>query len=156
MIMPTLQTKYFGYLEYQQESVYYFAAGIPGFEKEKQFLFVDQPVTKPLIFMQSLEQPELCFLGLPIRSVDPGYRLHIGEEDLLNLDLSPDRQPEIGADVLCLALVSLSENHPPTANLLAPIVVNLKTRRATQAIQVDTDYSHQHRLCSGIEAAPCS
>ena len=86
-------------------------------------------MTKPLIFMQSLEQPELCFLGLPIRSVDPGYRLHISEEDLLSLELSPDRQPEIGAEVLCLALVSLSENHPPTANLLAPIVVNLKTRR---------------------------
>jgi flagellar assembly factor FliW len=154
--MPTLQTKYFGHLEYQHESVYDFAAGIPGFEKEKQFLFVDQPLTKPLIFMQSLEQPELCFLGLPIRSIDPGYRLHISEEDLLSLELSPDRQPEIGADVLCLALISLAENQPPTANLLAPIVVNLKSRRAAQAIQADTDYSHQHPLGCGIEAAPCS
>src|SRR5437879_2832929 len=124
--MPTVHTKYFGALEYQSESRYDFPAGIPGFEKDKQFLFIDQPLTKPLVFMQSPAQPGLCFVGLPIHCVDPGYRLSIGPEDLRSLQLPPDRQPEIGSEVLCLALLSLSEDQPPTANLLAPIVVNLQ------------------------------
>jgi len=38
----------------------------------------------------------------------------------------------------------VAEGKMPTANLLAPVVVNLKTRRGLQAIQVDSSYSHQH------------
>ncbi len=153
--MTTVQTKYFGSLEYRQESLYDFPDGIPGFENAKQFLFIDQPLTKPLVFMQSLAQPSLCFAGLPIRCIDPNYKLHIAPEDLGSLQLSPERQPEIGSEVLCLALLSLSEDQPPTANLLAPIIVNLKARLGLQAIQTSSDYSHLHALSGGSMEAPC-
>src|SRR5262245_23254836 len=153
MPMPTIQTTFFGFLNHKPNSVYEFPDGIPGFEDEKQFVFIDQPSTKPLVFMQSVAHSEVCFLGLPIRTIEPNYRLHVSTEDLLSLSLPPDRQPEIGAEVLCLALISVSEGQPPTANLLAPIIVNLAGRRGVQAIQVDTDYSHQHTF--GTEEALC-
>jgi flagellar assembly factor FliW len=43
----------------------------------------------------------------------------------------------------------------PTANLLAPIVVNLRNRRAVQAVAAESDYSHQHALMPE-EASVCS
>ena len=41
------------------------------------------------------------------------------------------------------------------AKLLAPIVINLKTRRAVQAIAPQSDYSHQYEL-TPEETAVCS
>ena len=44
------------------------------------------------------------------------------------------RQPRIGEDVLCLTVLSIRETGP-TANLLAPMVVNLHNRKAVQAMR---------------------
>ena len=151
--MPTLATKYFGNLEHSEESAFEFPAGIPGFDDERRFLFVSQPLAHPLVFMQSMSKPGLCFLALPIGAVDSAYRLHMSAEDLRQINLSPECQPEIGAEVLCLALVSLSAGETPTANLLAPVVANLRDRKAVQAIQTEGDYSHRHPIeCSAPEA----
>src|SRR5262245_12409051 len=124
--MPQLNTKFFGRVEYQDQSVFDFPAGVPGFEEEKRFLLLEQHENRPLVFLQSLSQPELCFLALPVLCVDPDYRLSLEVEDLHNLELPADHQPRIGGNMLCLALLSLEEDQPPTANLLAPIVVNLQ------------------------------
>jgi flagellar assembly factor FliW len=147
--MPLIQTKYFGCVEYPEESVIEFPSGLPGFENERRFVILEQPENKPLVFLQSLSLSSLCFLALPVLTVDPGYQTAISPEDLAALELPKDRQPLIGRDVLCLALVSLAEGRPPTANLLAPLVVHLKTRRGLQAIQSESGYSHQHPLLEG-------
>jgi flagellar assembly factor FliW len=76
--------------------------------------------------------------------VDPDYRLSVASEDLVSLELAPDRQPQLATEVAVLVLLSLRDGVPPTANLMAPIVVNLQTRRALQAIRQDALYSHQH------------
>ncbi len=47
-------------------------------------------------------------------------------------------------EVRVLALVSLHDEFRATANLMAPIVLNVKTRRGLQAIRRDSRYSHQH------------
>lgn len=144
--MPQADTKYFGTLGYGEESVLSFASGPPGFELERSFLLIERPEQHPLVYMQSLSTPDLCFLALPVRAVAPGYQLALSLEDRELLDLPCGDPPAIGADVLCLALVSVPEEGPPTANLLAPVVVNLKTRRALQAVQPDAPYSHRQAL----------
>jgi flagellar assembly factor FliW len=99
----------------------------------------------PLIYLQSLEDPALCFITMPILAADPGYRLKVSREDLGRLGLNSGRQPRIGDDVLCLTVLSIRETGP-TANLLAPIVVNLRNRKAVQAVAPESDYSHQFAL----------
>lgn len=144
--MPQFATKHFGAVEYQPESVFEFPAGLPGFEQETRFLPIEQPSSYPVVFLQSLNRPELCFITLPVRVVDPNYRPAIAAEDLQALGVAQDRQPEIGREVLCLAIVSVAEDRAPTANLLAPVVVNLKTRRGVQAIQTGSGYLQQQSL----------
>jgi flagellar assembly factor FliW len=147
-------TKYFGTVDYRDESVICFPHGLPGFAEETQFLLIDQPVNEPLVFLQSLSRPDLCFLALPVLAVYPGYQLSTPAEDLATLGLPEDRQPEIGAELSCLAIVSLAEDRPPTANLLAPVVIHWNNRKAVQAIQAESGYSHEHPLFA--EAEPCS
>jgi flagellar assembly factor FliW len=154
---PNLQrceTRYFGPVEYDDDSVLVFPDGVPAFEEEKRFVAIRQPINEPLVFLQSLSQADLCFVTLPVLALCPGFRLSIAPEDLEALDLGPGQQPVIGRDVLCLAVVCVEENAPPTANLLAPIVVNLRTRRGRQVIQTDSKYSHRETL--PVKGAACS
>lgn len=153
--MPSFDSKDFGRIEYQPGSVLVFPNGIPGFEHRKRFLALTFPHTQPLVFLQSLEDAELCFITMPVLSIDRQYRLTVSEEDLESIGLPVKRQPKIGEDVACLAVVTLQRNGSPTANLLAPVVINIRNLKAVQAIAPDLSYSHQHVLVAA-EAVACS
>jgi flagellar assembly factor FliW len=142
--MPAVETKYFGTLSYAEESVFAFPRGLPAFEEENVFVLIEVPAAAPLVFLQSMARASLCFLAFPILVVDKSYELAIAPEDLDELGLAPSRQPAVGPEVVVLALVSLRDELLATANLMAPIVLNVKTRRGLQAIRRDTRYSHQH------------
>ena len=66
--------------------------------------------------------------------------------------LNFDGAPSIGENALALALIALHQDDP-TANLLAPIVINLSTQFAAQCIDPDMRYSHRYRLLLALELA---
>ncbi len=152
--MPSFTTSSFGTVCYQQESVVEFPAGLPGFEAKRKFLALHFADLEPLLFLQSLEEPGLCFITLPVLAVAPRYSLQVSSEDLAQVDLPTSAQPRIGKDVLCLTIITVREEGL-TANLLAPIVVNLSNLKAVQAIAEDSGYSHEHVL-PATEMAACS
>ena len=153
--MPILNTKNLGTISWYPESEIEFPCGLPGFEERRRFAAVHFNHTDPLIFLQSLEDAALCFITLPVRAVDADYRLTVSQEDLRLVGLPADRQPRIGKDVHCLAVLSLREAGP-TANMLAPVVINLKNLKAVQAVAQEGGYSHQHILPVEEMAAACS
>jgi len=144
--MPQILSKYFGTIDYVEEQVVRFPSGLPSFEEEDQFLIIRPADRAPLVFLQSMRQPSLCFLTLPILVIDPHYHLEMTTEDLASLELDTSRQPVIDGKVDCLAVLVAPEDGPPSANLLAPIVINPQTRLGIQAIRLDSEYSHQHPL----------
>jgi flagellar assembly factor FliW len=150
--MPRACTKHFGSIEYEEDSVLTFPAGLPAFESRRRFILLDRPSTHPLLFLQSIEEADLCFPALPIQAVDPCYALSINSEDL-ELIGAPVRDGVPDPEKLaCFVLVSIPHDSAPTANLLAPVVVNLATRVAVQAVRSDNLYSHQQPL--GPATAP--
>ena len=153
--MPTVDTKYFGAMPYEEESCFEFPWGLPAFEEERRFLPLEMPGHKPLVFLQSTANPTLCFIALPVLAADPKYVLAVSPDDLQALSLPEDRQPAIGPEVLVLTLLSIHEEAPATANLLAPVVVNLANRRALQAVRYDSVYSHAQALVSHKEEYAC-
>ncbi len=152
--MPTVQTQYFVEICYQAEAPVDFPRGLPGFEDRRRFLALHFEDTRPLVFLQSLEEPGLCFLTLPVLAIDPGYRLRVENDDRELVGLALGRPLRIGEDVLCLAVLSIRETGP-TANLLGPVVINLRNHKAVQAVAADSEYSHQHALVPE-EAPVCS
>jgi flagellar assembly factor FliW len=154
--MPRLSSKYFGELDYSPDAVFQFPSGIPGFEGQTAFVFLEQPHNDPLVFMQSLVEPGLCFVAVPVFVANPHYRLTLAAEDCESLGLPPAAQLRIGEEVLCLALVTVSEGADPTANLASPIVLNLRTHTGLQSVQDCPEYSLQHPLLASEEHAPCS
>lgn len=149
-------SEHFGLLCYEPEQVILFPEGLPAFEDEREVLLVEPPATTPVIFLQSLQRRELAFITLPVGRVEPGYRLTMEPEDLAVLGLPEEGTPDAWSDLLCLAIVTLAEGRPPTVNLAAPVVINMKSRRGRQVIQCGSSYSHQHPLSIPPQEAPCS
>ena len=141
--MPQALTKYFGSIEFGEAEVVQFPSGLPAFEEETQFLVMEPAASAPLIFLQSLRQPEFCFLALPMVTVDPKYHLAIAMEDLESLGIDSSE------GVTCLAILAVTDNGAFTANLLAPVVINRVRRLGLQAVRLDSIYSHQHPLGEG-------
>ncbi len=128
----TLVSKHFGEVEWDPASELLLPCGLPGFEDERRMVAVEIPAQRPLVYLQSAEKAEICFVALPVRAVQPDYRLELSEDDKIALRLDEDCRPEIGADVLCLALLIPFDGGVET-NLAAPIVVNLHNLRCVQA-----------------------
>ena len=147
--MPWLQTVHFGLLEYTAESTLDFSDGLPGFESEHSFVLVERPAHHPLVFLQSVNTPQLCFPALPAQVVEAGYQPQLAEHDLELLGFS--EQPRIGDDAVVLVVIAMHEQNP-TANLLAPLVINLSTRAAAQCIDPGMRHSHRHPLRPVLEA----
>jgi flagellar assembly factor FliW len=141
--MPCCRTRYFGTAEFDNDAVIAFPEGLPGFSGETEFLILQRQAEYPLVYLQSAHTPDLCFLALPVLTVDNNYLLELSLEDARILGTST--VPRIGEEVLCLVLVAVREGEP-TANLFAPIVVNLATRAAAQCFLNASQYSHQHSL----------
>ncbi|HET7357858.1 MAG TPA: flagellar assembly protein FliW [Nocardioidaceae bacterium] len=105
-----------------------------GFPDYRRFALARLDETGVLCELRSLEQPDLRFVVIPPAVLFPDYAPEIDEEVAEALDASnPD-------DLLVLALVTLGDTpQAATANLLAPVVVNHRTRRAAQVLLEDPE-----------------
>lgn len=154
--MPHLETTQFGRLDYSEDAVLEFPAGLPAFEDQTRFVLVEQPESAPAVFLQSLRRPELSFLTLPVRAVDPAYALEIPPEERAGLGFPEQGPPPVvGRELLCLVIVAAPAGAAPTANLMAPVVVSLAHRRGAQVLQPPARYSHQHPLLPPAQEPPC-
>jgi len=141
-----LNTTHFGELVIDESSAVEFPQGLPGFEDCRRFAALEHPAHEGLIFLQSMERPDLCFPALPVKAVRHDYTLSMTPEDREVLGWKEDRPPCIGVEVAALAILSFEPDRPPTANLLAPLVMDIATRRSVQAIRPDAIYSCQEPL----------
>ena len=153
--MPQILTKFFGEMDCEPGSVYSFPMGLPGFEEQHSFCFLTIPSAEPLLFLQSLTLRNLCFILLPILVVNPHYKLELTPDELSELGLPAGRTPVIGQDVLCAAIVCCGHGESPTANLMAPVVVNLHTKVGVQVLHADSACSHRHALTFEEAVLPC-
>jgi flagellar assembly factor FliW len=161
--MPFIKTRDFGDLPYDPDGEITFPQGIPGFHEQRRFVLIAPPAIAPLILLQSVEAASLCFLTVLVSVLDPQYQSGIAPEDLriLGLDgldkngLDEDRQPRAGEEALYLIILSAAGGLF-FANLLAPIVINARTRVAVQAVRHDQLYSHRHPVAAKLLEPVCS
>jgi flagellar assembly factor FliW len=127
-----LASKHFGEIEWDTASELLLPFGLPGFEDERRMVAVEVPAQRPLVFLQSAENPEVCFVCLPVRAIRPDYELVLSEDDRLALRIDEQANPQIGIDVLCLSLLFPAAGRIES-NLSAPVVINLNNLRCIQA-----------------------
>jgi flagellar assembly factor FliW len=85
--------------------------------------------------LRSLERPEIRFLVAVPSPFFPDYAIELDETACAELDLHD------ADDALVLVVLTVDpETGGATANLLAPVVVNAKTRHAAQVILSGSDW----------------
>ncbi|MBR0204871.1 MAG: flagellar assembly protein FliW [Synergistaceae bacterium] len=134
-----IKTARFGEVSYNEEDVLFFPRGIPAFESNHKWILAGSD-DSAIKWLQNIEDGDLA---LPVTSPDavrPDYNARIPEDELkLVGSVNP-------ADLALLIVVSIPRSAPwnMTANLRAPILVNLKTRKAVQVIALNEEYPIRH------------
>ena len=147
-----LQAKYFGEIDYLEEDILTFPAGLFGFEEEHQFLLLPfEGSAGSLLCFQSVNTPALAFVAMDPFSLLPGYTPVLQPNELKELGVADSQ--ELGFYVLCVVKKPVSGS---TVNLKCPLVIHPETREARQIIM--ERYEMRHPLAEfgrGEEAAPC-
>jgi flagellar assembly factor FliW len=131
--LQTIQSPWLGTIELDPQCELLFPCGLPGFEDQRRMVPIEIPAQRPLVYLQSLDTAEICFVALPVYVVDPGFRLCISDEERAILQIPENCDPVIGVDVLCIALLMPSGRTVET-NLNAAIVINLHNKRGVQCV----------------------
>ena len=115
--------------------------GLLGFDHLKRYVLLMQNEKIPFWWFQSASDGSMAFVVINSFVVNPNYEPIIADNDVRLLDIS---SPE---DVLLLSVVTISSDPVKiTANLKAPIVVNVRSRLAKQIVLHDQNYPIQQVL----------
>ena len=118
-----------------------FNSGLIGLPQLKVFALIEDEESLPIRLLQCVSTPEFVFIVINPFTIYPNYDVEISDEDASELGVTSP------SDVLVLAIVTVPEDiRFVTANLLSPIVVNMKNKRAKQILLSDTDYPINYRV----------
>ena len=129
-----VRTLLFGDIEIEDKYKIEFVSPILGFEDEREFVLIREKDDSPFFWLQSLKTPELAFLLADPFIFFPDYSI-----DLEN--------SYIGEKIAIYVIVALNEDFKlSTANLIAPIVIDIESKKAFQIVLEDSPYTTRHYL----------
>lgn len=126
----------FGRLDIGMAEVIEFPLGLHGFPDLKRFCLVDPGDDTLILWMQSLEEPEIAFPILEPKIFRPDYVVRLSGLELRELQLQ-----SIGEGAVFTILTIPGAVAEMTANLKAPIVINLKRKLARQVVLQENEYA---------------
>lgn len=127
-----IQTSRFGRVEVNPEDILTFQEGLLGFADLRQFILLDDPSDDIFVWLQSCESPVIAFPVLEPELFSETYKVNLTKSDLEALKLASSK------DARFFTIVTIPEDPTQmTANLKAPIVINVKSRGARQCVLQD-------------------
>lgn len=136
-----IQTGRFGSLTVTDQEAIVFPQGILGFPELTRFCLVDPGDDTLILWLQSLDQPELMFALLEPKIFRSDYTARLSAAELRELKLD-----NINHSAVFSILTIPADVTQMTANLKAPLVINLKERVARQVILQENEYSVRHPM----------
>lgn len=136
----------FGQIEVGPEEVVRFNHGILGFEERREYILIRQDPESPFCFLQSVDDPDLAFVVTDPLWLRPDYKVWVRDEDLAKIEATD------GDAVAIYAIVTVPKDpQEMTVNLMAPLLINSRTRLGLQHVQVDSPYQVRHRVKDELE-----
>ncbi len=131
----------FGPIDVDDDKIIHFPRGLPGFPDCTRFIVMDHDKETELRWLQCVDRPEVAFLVIEPEQIMLSYGLDIPEPVLAFLGW----QKENGdlRDVVVFVILTVDGSNL-SANLRAPVVVNVSNRRAHQLILDDPEIPLQH------------
>ncbi len=116
----------------------YVPAGLIGFPGQKRYVLLKHKKGSPFVWFQAVDEEDLAFLLIDPLLCKPDYEFLIGPEDRQALELSDSCE---GMQTLVIVNVNSEGPLEIIANLLGPVVMNVKKRFARQIVLYQSPYS---------------
>lgn len=146
-----IQTSRFGPVNLQDEDVVEFPEGILGFNDLRQFVLLDDPNDEIFAWLQSCEVPQIAFPVLEPELFTQGYSVSLTKHDLESLNLPKDATTQ--GKVRSFSIITIPDDPTQmTANLKAPIVINIATRKARQIVLQDNNLAIREPIFQKLQS----
>jgi flagellar assembly factor FliW len=126
-------------MDVPDESVVTVLGGVIGFPDLTRYVLVQRKNDQPFYWLQCLDDPTLALVLINPVLFQDDYRPQLPQ----------GLAAELGeGEISLFSIVTIPPGRPEdmTANLLGPLAINTRTRRARQLVLDDRHYSHRHPI----------
>lgn len=140
-------TTHFGKLQISEENIITFENGIPGFIEYTRYIIINhEEEDSPFCWLQSIDNPNLAFALVNPFLVHEDYHPNFPQREIERLGQAAQE------DYSILSIVTIPEEvEQMRANLMAPIVINLKSKKAMQIIIDGDEYPVKYGLFQKLQ-----
>lgn len=128
-------------LQINQKDVIHFKEGIPGFEKFKDYVLLQEQEIPFVMTLQSIDDEFPSFVVIDPYAFIQNYDPKLSKKDLEFFGC--DSQEDLRVLLITVIPKDLKDT---VVNLKSPIIINAKTNDAKQFILENTDYPIRYRL----------
>ncbi len=136
-----IKTMRFGDLEVNEQEVVTFPEGILGFPENKRYCLVDPGDDTLIVWLQSLDDASVAFPILEPKIFKTDYVVKLSALELSELKLE-----NINQSIVFTILTIPRDVTQMTANMKAPIVINLREQVARQVVLQENEYTLKHPM----------
>lgn len=140
----SIETTRFGKISVPFDKVITLPHGMVGFPAYRRYALLRHREDSPFYWLQSMDRPELAFAVVSPLIFDRQYQVTLGNTETMLL------QVQNAKDIQLWVVVTIPRGRPDhmTANLKAPVVINLNTNLGAQIIMDDPNYDVRQALPS--------
>jgi len=139
----------FSEIEVKEQEIIHFPQGLPGFEALARFVIIKPDPELPFSFLQSIDDGDIAFILTDPFLFFQDYEFEIPEPIKQDLRIHEEK------DVMVWTIVSIKESlTDATANLLAPVILNVREQLGKQVILQNTSYRTKHPLLTAENPMP--
>ena len=141
-----IETTRFGRIEIDDEKIITLTKEILGFPSDKRYILFPHREGSAFYWLQSVTTPWLAFVVMSPQVFCSDYVFEL--PDAVQKDLRLERAEQ----AFVMVIVTIPKNNPRemTANLLAPLVINMDERLACQVILDPGIYQVQFPIVPGV------
>lgn len=142
-----IQTTRFGAVQLQSEDIIEFPEGILGFNDLRKFVLLDDPNDEIFAWLQSCEIPQIAFPVLEPELFTSNYQIVLTKHDLESLGLQKQEKTR------AFSIITIPEDATQmTANLKAPVVINIEKRQARQIVLQDNNLAIREPIFAKLQS----
>jgi flagellar assembly factor FliW len=141
-----IETSRFGSIAVSENDIITFPEGMLGFSKIDQYVLVERADDSLFIWLQALKKPTVAFPLLEPQILERNYRVEMIDEDLKTIRMKDLKHSKV------FSIITIpTDPTKMTANLKAPVVINVKDKLAKQVILHNQDYPIRKAIFSELQ-----
>lgn len=141
-----VHTSRFGSVSITPDDVIHFPEGLLGFNELRKFVLLDDPTDEIFAWLQSCEEPGIAFPLLEPELFTTNYTVQLTKHDLDTMGL----KSKDGIRYFSIITIPADPTQM-TANLKAPIVVHVPTRKARQVVLQDNSLAIREPIFTRLQ-----